>query len=82
MKNNYQFLVFLTSLLPMVLSATPVQVEAEDYIAMQGIEVENGGTNIGYFDDAQPHYRQHAHAPPPCVVLAYDIIRITDCKAS
>ncbi|WP_367390677.1 family 16 glycosylhydrolase [Lewinella sp. LCG006] len=51
MKNNYRFLVFLALLLPMVLSATPVQVEAEDYAAMQGIELENGGTNIGYFDD-------------------------------
>ena len=51
MKNNYQFLVFLTFLLPIAVSATPVQVEAEDYVAMQGIELENGGTNIGFFDD-------------------------------
>jgi beta-glucanase (GH16 family) len=51
MKNNYQFFVLLVFLLPVALGATPVQVEAEDYDAMQGIELENGGTNIGYFDD-------------------------------
>lgn len=33
-----------------IVSATELKIEAEDYSDMQGIQLENNNTNIGYFD--------------------------------